>query len=86
MNNADSVNKAQQIMDHIEGSSSKRINGAFGGLKRKDYNALRQQIANLIEGKPATETVAAELPKTAAADKVTPAVAKSADKAKPAQA
>lgn len=68
---------AQKIMDHLEGreAPNRGLSGAIGRMQRREYNEVRQEIQNLIDGKPAVETKAPELPKTGATDKVPPAAA-----------
>ncbi len=69
-----SIEKAQKIMDHLEGreAPNRGLSGAIGRMQRREYNEVRQEIANLIDGKPAIEAKAPELSKTGAGDKVTP--------------
>lgn len=87
---SDSKNKADKIMSYLESNShpGHGFHRIFGSMKRKESNAIRDGIADLIEGKepPAVELKPLPVVKPPADTKAKPATPPKPGGPKPAQA
>lgn len=48
---------AEKIVAHLESRDpeNRGLNGAFARMKRRDHKAVIEEIANILDGKPARE-------------------------------
>ena len=65
---------AIKILEHLENRKARtqQWSTALRALQRRDHKDICDELANLLDGKPALGEPVADLPKTDAASKVTP--------------
>ena len=48
---SDSKNKAEKIIERLESMTDRGFKRTFGALKRKEFGAIVQDVADIIDGK-----------------------------------